>query len=394
MDGNQAKKWSIDRIFLNGGWLAQFMTIRIVLPPAPELAPLRLHGSLQSQRQPDCRLVAVVPTHNRLAHLRQTIKRLLETPSHALSAIVVVDNASDDGTAAWLACQPDPRLHVLRLSENLGGAGGFAAGLKYARRRLDPDWMLLMDDDARPMPGALEAFVASDKASWDAIAGAAYRREGQICEFNFPMRDPFANLRTFLRTALLGRKGFHLDAQDYAGSQMVPVDAATFVGLFLSRRALALGGLPDRRLFIYGDDVLQTLRLSRAGGRIGFNPALHFEHDTTFAGGGENGMPLWKLYYRYRNSLIIYREAAGWFFPLVCLIVVPRWVLGARAYKGQRKAYLKMLVHAVWHGLRRQTSVAHDMVMCWYGSAPTHSPATEPRSAPALSVFPARRDQG
>lgn len=390
--GNRAKMRSIDSIFLIAGWLTEPMTIRVILPPLCQLAPLYLPETEVTQRTPAPRLVAVVTTHNRLAQLRRTVTRLLETPDHALHGLVVVDNASDDGTLAWLASQRDPRLHVLRLDVNSGGAGGFATGLKYARRLLDPDWALLMDDDARPMPGVLEAFHASDLGSWDAIAGAAYRPEGQVCECNFPMRDPFASLRVFLRTALFGRKGFHLDATDYAGTEVISVDAATFVGLFLSRRALCLGGLPDRRLFIYGDDILQTLRLSRAGGRIGFNPALHFEHDTTGPGGGVNAMPLWKIYYRYRNSLIIYREAAGWFFPVVCMIVVPRWAFGARGYKGQRRAYFGVLARAVWHGLRRQTAIAHDMVLLWARTRPEPVPRPERRDMPRLSVIPSSED--
>lgn len=358
--------------------------MRIVLPPPSQLTPLQLPETRQAPCASGRYLVAVVPTHNRLAQLRRTIARLLEVSPQMLAAIVVVDNASDDGTMAWLASLHDSRLHVLRLSANLGGAGGFAAGLKYALRRLDPDWFLLIDDDARPMPGALEAFQASDLTSWDAIAGAAYCPGGEICAANYPMRDPFASLRTFLRTALLGRKGFHLGAQDYASDRVLPVDAATFVGLFLSRRALELGGLPDRRLFLYGDDVQQTLRLSRAGGRIGFDPALRFEHDTNAPEAGTRGMPLWKLYYRCRNSLIIYREASGWFFPLVCMVVLLRWMLGASSYKGQRRAYLAVLARAVWHGLSGRTSVAHESILNWAAPPPLRLPAPVP--APQRSI--------
>lgn len=76
---------------------------------------------------PAPRLVAVVVTHNRLDHLQKTVGRLLDSPAADLDGLVVVDNASDDGTAAWLAAQSDPRLDVLRLAVNGGGAGGFEA---------------------------------------------------------------------------------------------------------------------------------------------------------------------------------------------------------------------------------------------------------------------------
>ena len=51
------------------------------------------------------RLVAVVVTHNRLEKLKETLARLLDSPADELAAIVVADNASSDGTGAWLAAQ-------------------------------------------------------------------------------------------------------------------------------------------------------------------------------------------------------------------------------------------------------------------------------------------------
>ncbi|WP_392341740.1 glycosyltransferase [Phaeobacter sp. BS52] len=49
------------------------------------------------------RLVAVVVTYNRLAKLKVTLARLLDSPAQELASLVVVDNASNDGTGDWLA---------------------------------------------------------------------------------------------------------------------------------------------------------------------------------------------------------------------------------------------------------------------------------------------------
>ena len=108
------------------------------------------------------RLVAVVVTYNRLDKLKPTLARFLDSPPDHLERVVVIDNASTDGTADWLAMQDDPRLAVERLPENRGGAGGFEAGMRFATERFDPDWLVLSDDDGRPAPGALAAFHALD----------------------------------------------------------------------------------------------------------------------------------------------------------------------------------------------------------------------------------------
>ncbi|TVP69590.1 MAG: glycosyltransferase [Rhodobacteraceae bacterium] len=315
------------------------------------------------------RLVAVVVTHDRLTALRHAIVRLLDAPPCALHHIVVVDNASADGTADWLASIADPRLHLVHLAQNAGGAGGFAAGIDFARQRFDPDWYLLLDDDAWPDPGTLSSFHASDLTGWDAVAGAVHDPLGAICDINRPTYDPFASWRKFFSTLRGGREGFHLSAADYAAGRVRAVDGASFVGFFLSRRGLALAGLPDPALFIYADDALQTLKLSRAGGRIGFFPHLRFTHDHPSAANAQIGKPLWKIYYQHRNALILYRFAAGWMFWPICLVVLPRWLWRVRAYPGHRRAFLRLFLRGIWHGLRRHTGSGHDTVLRWAGTS-------------------------
>ncbi|MFN7002852.1 MAG: glycosyltransferase [Roseinatronobacter sp.] len=311
------------------------------------------------------RVVAIVTTHNRCEQLRKTLVSLLSEPVLHIAGIVVVDNASSDGTAEFLAAIHDLRLTVLRLPRNTGGAGGFAAGLAHARARFDPDWYLLMDDDARPMPDALAAFHADDRAQWDAVAAAVYDTKGHICDINRPTHDPFASWRKFIRTLRKGREGFHIGPRDYAGDAVLPVDGASFVGLFLSRRGLTLAGLPEDRLFVYGDDALLTLRLSRNGGRIAFMPKVRFEHDYAAPACRDDKAPMWKTYYQHRNALILYRFAAGWLFWPICLIVIPRWFMRIRAYPGRKGQFLRLYLRGVLDGLRRKTSVEHDTVLHW-----------------------------
>lgn len=320
------------------------------------------------QEQDAQRLVAVVVTFNRLDKLRATLARLLETPAAWLEAVIVVDNASDDGTGDWLAAQDDPRLVVLPSGANLGGAGGFELGMRRAVEMLDPDWIVVMDDDARPAPGALEAFHALDLSRWDAVAAAVYFPDGEICEMNRPSRNPFWHGHEFRRTLFGGgRSGFHITPEDYAGPARA-IDVASFVGLFVSRAAIARVGYPDGRLFVYGEDGLFTLGLSKAGGRIGFEPGLRFEHDcSTFQGQRGRFRPLWKVYYYHRNLMLLYRMAAGWMFWPALLVVLPKWLSKVRHHKGDRQAYLRLLGQAVRDGLTGRTGVEHARILALAG---------------------------
>lgn len=300
-----------------------------------------------------CRLVAVVVTHDRLAKLQVTLARLLAVSPADLDAVVVVENASSDGTAEWLARQEDPRLHVLTLPDNRGGAGGFEAGMRWAVTQFDPAWLVLMDDDARPAPGALAAFHTLPDTRWDAVAAAVYFPDGALCPVNRPSYNPFG-----------GR--VHVTAEDYAGPA-IAVDAATFVGLFVSRAAIARVGYPDGRLFVYGDDGLFTLALSQAGGRIGFDPSVRFEHDcSTFD--GRRFQPLWKIYYYHRNLLLFYRRAGGWRFWPACLLILPKWLAKVRHHPGQRRAFLRLMRRAVRDGLAGRLDVSHAEIRALAGA--------------------------
>ena len=325
-------------------------------------------GSADPAANPARRLqiVALVVTFNRLAQLQTTVARLL---AEDLDAVVVVNNASTDGTADWLASQHDQKLNAITLDRNRGGAGGFEQGLKAAMARHDADWFVLMDDDARPLPGAIAQFRAEvgGMGAWEAVAAGVYYPDGDICEMNRPSRNPFWHLGRFLRTLFGGgRSGFHLRDDEFHVRTVEQIDVTSFVGFFLSRAAIARVGLPDGKLFIYGDDVIYTLGLSRAGGAIGFAPWLRFEHDcsTLRRGEGHIHRPLWKAYYNYRNGLLGYRAAAGpvLFWPALCVVVV-KWALKSRGYGPSQTLFLRLLGVAVTDALRGKLDRSHDEVV-------------------------------
>lgn len=330
-------------------------------------SPAGASGDLAGQGQRPAtgaalRIVAVVVTHNRLAQLQQTVERLMTEP---IDHVIVVDNASTDGTAEALARIEDPRFHLVALDRNLGGAGGFEEGLRQAMALFSPDWCVVMDDDARPEPGAIARFRAMDKTGADGVAAAVYTSDGSICDMNRPSVNPFWHREAFWRTALgRGRMGFHLPDAAYGLKTPTDIDAASFVGLFLSARAIRTAGLPDGRLFIYGDDVLYTLAMRRAGLRLVFAPILQFEHDfKTFAAETRAFRPLWKTYYHHRNLMLVYRSAAGLFFWPALLLILPKWLVKARYYKGDWGTYLRLLALAVLDALRGKLGRSHAEIV-------------------------------
>src|SRR3974390_3110914 len=104
------------------------------------------------------RAIAAVVTYNRRALLLEALAAV-QAQTRAPDAVIVVDNASTDGTAAAVRAH-FPAVHLAELTRNTGGAGGFAYGMAQA---LDgaADLIWLMDDDTVPEPGALAALLAA-----------------------------------------------------------------------------------------------------------------------------------------------------------------------------------------------------------------------------------------
>lgn len=98
------------------------------------------------------KIIAVVVTYNRLELLKRSMDCLRQ--NKPLSAIIVVNNGSTDGTREWLDKQDD--LTVIHQS-NVGGSGGFYTGIEAAYAK-NADWIWCMDDDVFPRADCLETY--------------------------------------------------------------------------------------------------------------------------------------------------------------------------------------------------------------------------------------------
>lgn len=312
-------------------------------------------------------VAAVVVTYNRLPQMRKTLARLLAEP---LDHVVVVENGSTDGTREWLAELQEDRLTVIEMDRNGGGALGFEVGMREAQARFDPDWLVLMDDDARPHAGAITRFRDGlARGRWkgaEALAGAVYFPDGRICEMNRPWVNPFAEVGIFMRVlAGGGRAAFHIPDSAFETDQPRQLDGTSFVGFFISRAGIVRAGYPDGRLFIYGDDVLYTLGMTQAGGLLLFAPDLAFQHECGTQAAGAMLRPLWKTYYHHRNQWFVYRRTAGrMIFPMLMVVMLPKWLAkGGALPPDERRRFRSLVRLAVADAFRGNLTRSHAEIV-------------------------------
>ncbi len=305
-------------------------------------------------------IFAVVVTHNRPSLLEKCL-RALAIP------VVVVDMNSDQRTDDVLARNKCNSLHVIKLTENLGGSAGFSIGMRYAIEHLGADWVVLMDDDARPRPKAINNFNCCDRDTETIYCAAVFDAKGEVCEMNRPCINPFWSLDIFGKSILdwiLGRSKSYQIQNDAFSAGPVQVDTATFVGFFVHRDSIAKIGYPNSEMFIYSDDILFSLRHRKIGGSIVFDPSLQFVHEceTIDKTDPQRYWPLWKTYYSHRNSLISLRFGSGRLFWCIVWPVTIKWLLDARKYPTNSKTYLHICALAIWHGIRQDFSMPHSRI--------------------------------
>jgi len=107
----------------------------------------------------------LVPARNEAATLPRTLPALLAQDYPGDWRVVVIDDRSEDGTAAAAGALGDPRLTVIRGAPLPPGWAGKVWALEQgARAAGDPEYLLLTDADIRHQPGSLRRLVAESRA--------------------------------------------------------------------------------------------------------------------------------------------------------------------------------------------------------------------------------------
>ncbi len=193
----------------------------------------------------------VVVTHNRSPYLAQLLEsiRVMAPPPRGL---VVVDNASADETRSLIdsfaATMPPGFVTNHRLSDNIGGSGGFSAGVEVALG-LGAQWVWMMDDDVSVLPAAL-----LDLGHWTerfkCLHGRRWNHDG----------TPF-----FWQTRINEFLGiFYPHPGDvFKNSGYFLTNCGTFEGMLIHRDIVAEIGLPDPRFFLTWDDAVYAWLASR-----------------------------------------------------------------------------------------------------------------------------------
>ena len=287
-------------------------------------------------------VAAVVVTYNRLELLRQCVEALRAQTTAC--DILIVDNASTDGTAQWLTSQPD--LHYRNTGSNLGGAGGFNHGMRWAVEA-DYDYVWVMDDDTLPMPDALEKLMEADRileGCYGWLGSVALWTDGSECKMN--------------RQKL---KKSYYDYSPMMKYELVQAEQATFVSLFLRAETIQQFGLPIKEFFLWGDDIEFTRRIAVRGGLPCFTAGQSQVVHATKSNVGSNIAlddveRIDRYFYAFRNEAYLYRQE-GMKGRIYCFAKRCRDFLRILRFGKRKLPRFRVFFRGVWSGFFFQPEI-------------------------------------
>ena len=211
--------------------------------------------------------------------------------------ILLADNASTDGTAAWVA-REYPQVKIVRHPENLYFAEGNNAALPHATGR----FVVLLNNDVEVPPDWLHPLVeaATEDPSIAAVQPkmmqyddrSRFEYAGAAGGFLDRVGYPFTRGRVF--DTMERDRGQYDDARD--------VFWATGAALLLRRSALAEVGTLDARFEMHMEEIDLCWRLWRHGYRVRVAPKSTVYH---IGGASLPQSSPRKTYYNFRNSLLM-----------------------------------------------------------------------------------------
>jgi GT2 family glycosyltransferase len=251
-------------------------------------------------------LISVVIVNWNGRHLLDACLASVLEQRPAPGLVIVVDNGSTDDSLAYLQARW-PQVVGLDAGSNLGFSGGNNLGIRHALAA-GADYVLLLNNDAQLMPGALGELLAALETTGPAVWASApkilYRANPEVIWSAGGRFDWWRGLS-------IHRGWDERDGGQYNRPELM--EFATACCLLVRSEFFREVSLLDDGYFMYFEDAELSARAGRTGARVAYRPAARVLHDVQGStGGAASGSSPAALYYWTRNrSRFISRNVRG-----------------------------------------------------------------------------------
>ncbi len=277
---------------------------------------------------PDMTIATIIVNFNAGETLLQCVKSLLDSTRQ--SKIIVVDNASTDGSVAALR-DHFANQHEIELLINPVNLG-FAPAVNKAAHHSDTKFVLILNPDCILKPESLEQLhTALEKNPQAGLAGPAVLDEnGQVQRASmrrFP--DPWKSLMTTSGLWRLEKifprfAGIEIDVGNLSGNAEI-CDAVSGACMLVRRSALEDVGYLDEEYAMHCEDLDLMYRLNESGWQCLYVPQAECVH---LQGLSSRSRPSWVHFQKHRGMERFFRkfQAKTTSFPLRMLVYAGIWL--------------------------------------------------------------------
>ncbi len=318
---------------------------------------------------------------DRWKFLTQVVTATMKDPH--ITKLIIVDNGSKNseeivnGTKEY-----GDRVEIIREEKNLGSAGGFHVALARAKDT-DCDFVLMLDDDSVPEDGAVTSFmeimrlfpdqkVVLSGSRFNVLENKEYFYKQSIADdtphFTFFEVFSFKKLKHFFKLFSWKQK-----RQIKRGPfiPIIPTEGFVYGGAFIPIDAVRKAELPDKSLFLYGDDIEYSWNIKKLGYStyLCTIPRLYDvdlsmgSNSSHIFGQFDSQTAPFRVYYRIRNMVRLSRKHSKQgeveLFLNIFFWMLGLYILGLYEYGPTINYFsrIKLMTQAVYAGYNPQSKM-------------------------------------
>ena len=297
-------------------------------------------------------IAVIVVNWNTRELLHNCLESIYKTISGVNYEVIVVDNASQDGSVAMLQARY-PHVRIIQNKENRG----FGAANNQAMRIMNGRYALLLNSDTVLTENAMSELFSFMERHQDAAMAC-----GQLLNADGSKQNSVANFPSVL-TLLLNTPVLEYlfprcyPSKRYQHKDPIEVDSGIGACLLIRKRALDEVGFFDERFFFFFEETDLSLRMKKAGWKIFYVPSemiFHFQGQSV----GRN-LQSRILFYRSR-----YQYFQKWFpGPYTVLIYI---VILGRLMINWASTFLVNVITAGMFRNMRNKWIVYTQLLLWH----------------------------
>ena len=213
--------------------------------------------------------------------------------------IVIVDNGAKDKEKIIQNDFLNKHTDIVASEKNLGFSGGNNLGIQYAKKKYDPDYYLLLNNDTVILNDTLSELVEHCN-----IIENTGLVTGKIFYYSQPEVIWYAGGVFNYKTGIADQPVLGVD-ESSENNGCIDVTFATGCVMLLPRNVIEKIGLLDEEYFLYAEDTDYCCRIMQAGYKLVYVPSAIIYHKVSASTGNQSAM---QQYYMMRNNCYIIKK--------------------------------------------------------------------------------------